>query len=108
VRIRVYAFSEFAVGVCQQLETDLFYLFNNDIKATTRNATPAQKTLPVRNQTTKAMMPAGKMKRNTFASSMIIIRPITRSKSKKATSISGPKTTNATKLRLDTYPYRFY
>jgi len=73
---------------------DSGYLLNNEIKATTRKATPAQNTLPVRNQTTNAIMPAGKMNRKTLARTMIITRPITRSRSKKAMSINGPKTTN--------------
>jgi len=43
-----------------------------------KKATPAQSQLPVRNQTTMAIMAAGKKKRRTLAKAMIMIRPITK------------------------------
>ena len=50
------------------------------MKATTRNATPAQNKLAVKNHTTNAMIAAGKMNRRTFAMSMMMTIPITSSR----------------------------
>ena len=50
------------------------------MNATTRKATPAQNKLPVRNHTTSAMMPAGKMNRRTLAIKMIMTIPTTSSR----------------------------
>lgn len=52
-----------------------YRLNNSDMKATTRKAIPANQMLPVRNQTTKAIIPAGKMNRIIFAINMIITIP---------------------------------
>ena len=57
------------------------HLLNIDMKATTRKATPAQSKLPpVRNQTTRATMPAGKTNRIILATTTMITMPITTSK----------------------------
>ncbi len=48
--------------------------------------------LPVRNQTTKAMIAAGSTKSKILASTMIMTSPIIRSKINTATSMRGPKT----------------
>ena len=62
------------------------YLLKSDMNATTRKATPAQKTLPVRNQTTRATMPAGKTNRIIFASTTIITIPMMTNRSSIARS----------------------
>ena len=62
------------------------YLLKSDMNATTRKATPAQKTLPVRNQTTRAIMPAGKTNRIIFASTTIITIPMMTNRSSIARS----------------------
>jgi len=49
-----------------------------DRKAMIKKATPAQNQLSVRNQTTMAIMAAGKKKRRTLAMTMIMMRPIAR------------------------------
>ncbi len=49
------------------------------MNATTRKATPAQNKLPVRNHTTSAMIPAGRMNRRTLAIRMIMTMPTTSS-----------------------------
>lgn len=48
------------------------------MKAMIKNATPAQNQLSVRNQTTMAIMAAGRKKRRTLAMTMIMIKPITK------------------------------
>jgi len=57
-----------------------------DIKAMIKKATPAQNQLPLRNQTTMAIMAAGKKKSRTLAITMIMIKPITRRISSAMTS----------------------
>jgi hypothetical protein len=47
------------------------------MKATTKNAIPAQNRLLVRNQTTTAMIAAGRMNNSTFAIRMIMTMPMT-------------------------------
>jgi len=47
------------------------------MKAIIKKATPLQNRLPLRNQTTRAIMAAGKKKRRTLATTMIMIMPIT-------------------------------
>ena len=64
----------------------------SEIRAITRKATPAQNMLPVRNQTTMAMIAAGSTNSKILASTMIMTSPIIRSKTKTATSMRGPKT----------------
>jgi len=60
------------------------------MKAMIRKATPAQSQLPVRNQTTIAMMAAGRKKRKTLAITTITMTPITkRSRSKMTSNSSG-------------------
>jgi len=46
------------------------------MKAMTRKATPAQNRLPLRSQTTNAMMAAGRKKNRTFAIIMIMTMPM--------------------------------
>ena len=50
----------------------------SDMSATIRNATPARKRLLVRNHTTRAIIPAGRMKSSISAISMIMTMPIMR------------------------------
>jgi len=50
--------------------------FAMDMKAMIRKAIPARNQLPVRNQTTMAMIAAGRKKSKTLATTMIMIRPI--------------------------------
>jgi hypothetical protein len=54
-----------------------YLLTTSDMKATTRKAMPANQMLPVRNQTIKAIIPAGKTNRKIFAITMIITIPMT-------------------------------
>jgi hypothetical protein len=62
----------------------------NEMKAMIRKATPAQNQLPVRNQTTIAIMAAGRKKINTLAMAMIMMMPITsRTKSTMISRRSG-------------------
>jgi len=56
------------------------------MKATIRNAIPAKNRLPVRNQTTKATIAAGKINNSTSAINIIITIPIRRRMSNNATS----------------------
>jgi len=49
-----------------------------DKAAMTRKAMPAQSPLPVKNQTTRATMAAGRKKNKTFAMNTMIMRPITK------------------------------
>jgi len=55
-----------------------YLLLVTDMKAMIKNATPAQNQLSVRNQTTMAIMAAGRKKRRTLAITMIMIKPITK------------------------------
>jgi len=48
------------------------------MKAIIKKATPAQNQLSVRNQTTMAIMAAGRKKSRTLAMTMIMIKPITK------------------------------
>ena len=85
---------ETALSVCRWLflceDCGWFrHLLSNEINATTRKATPAQNKLPVRNHTTSAMMPAGKMNRSTLATSMIITIPMISSRNSSARSYSS-------------------
>jgi hypothetical protein len=59
------------------------------MNATTRKATPAQNKLPVRNHTTSAMMPAGRMNRRIFAIRMIMMIPTMSSRKSSNRSYSG-------------------
>ena len=83
----------------------MHYLFNSDRKATTRKAMPAQRRFPVRNQTTSAIMAAGKMNRRIFAISMIITIPMITKRSSNARSPSVPSegNWNAVKSKKLTY-----
>jgi len=85
----------------------LHYRLTSDIRATTRKAMAAQKKLPVRNHTTKAIMPAGNTNRKTLAISMIMTSPTISSKNKKTTSPSNPKTWRGMRFKNDTCLYRF-
>jgi len=55
---------------------------------------PAQKRLPVKNQTTRAMIPAGKTKRTILASTTIITIPMTTNRSNTARSPRNPSEGN--------------
>lgn len=59
------------------------------MKATARKAIPAQKRLPVRNQTTMAIMPAGRMKSKILAITIMTIIPITSHSKSNTNSIIG-------------------
>jgi len=60
------------------------------MKATIRKETPAQKRLPVRNQTTMAMMVAGRMKSKILTTKIMIMMPMTsNSKSSANSNIEG-------------------
>jgi hypothetical protein len=60
------------------------------MKATIRKETPAQKRLPVRNQTTMAMMAAGRMKNKILTIKIMIMMPMTsKSKSSANSNIKG-------------------
>ncbi len=61
------------------------------MKATIRKTTPAQNKLPVRSQTTIAIMAAGRKKRRTLAITTIMIRPTTKRNSSTITSNSSGK-----------------
>lgn len=61
------------------------------MKATIRKATPAQNQLPVRNQTTTAIMTAGRKKRSILAITMIMMTPMSRRSSSAITSKRNPK-----------------
>jgi hypothetical protein len=50
--------------------------FKTDMKAIIKKATPPQNRLPLRNQTTRAIMTAGKKKSRTLAISMIMMMPM--------------------------------
>jgi hypothetical protein len=62
-----------------------------DMKAMIKKAIPAHVRLPVRSQTTTAMMAAGRKKSRTLAITMIMMRPITTKRSKATISSSGGK-----------------
>ncbi len=62
------------------------YRFSNDIKATIKNATPAQNRLPVRNQTTTAIMAAGRIKSKILTTKIIMRIPKTSSIKRSANS----------------------
>jgi hypothetical protein len=53
---------------------------------TTMNAIPAHSRLPVRNQTTKAIIAPGSMKSSTFAMRTIITKPMMTRRNKKRSS----------------------
>jgi hypothetical protein len=60
------------------------------MKATIRKETPAQKRLPVRNQTTMAMMAAGRMKNKILTIKIMTMMPMTsKSKSSANSNIKG-------------------
>jgi hypothetical protein len=60
------------------------------MKATIRKETPAQKRLPVRNQTTMAMIAAGRMKSKILTTKIMIMMPMTsNSKSSANSNIKG-------------------
>lgn len=61
------------------------------MRATIRNATPAQNQLPVRNQTTMAIMAAGKKRKRTLTISTSMSMPIIRRTSKARISNNGGK-----------------
>ena len=56
-----------------------------------RKATPAQSQLPVRNQTTMAMMAAGRKRKTIFTTAMRMIAPIIKRISKARISSKGGK-----------------
>jgi Flp pilus assembly CpaF family ATPase len=58
------------------------------MKETTMNATPAHNKLPVKNQTTKAIIAPGSMNKSTFAIRMIIANPMTTRRTKIISSLS--------------------
>jgi hypothetical protein len=65
------------------------------MKATTRNAIPAKNRLyPVRNQTTKAIIAAGRMNRIILAITIIITMPMMTSRNSKTKSVRLPNVGN--------------
>jgi len=75
------------------------------MKAMIRKATPAQNQLSVRNQTTMAIMAAGRKKRRTLAMTMIMIKPITKRINNAMISKSGkPKFGRGIGGAIDTSP----
>jgi hypothetical protein len=56
------------------------------MKETIKNAIPAKNKLLVRNQTTKAIIAPGSINNNTFATRMIITKPMTTNKNNKIKS----------------------
>lgn len=56
------------------------------MKAIAKNATPAKKRLPVRSQTTAAIMAAGRMKSKILTTRMMMAIPMIRSSKSKANS----------------------
>jgi len=61
------------------------------MKAIIKKATPPQNRLPLRNQTTMAIMAAGKKKSRTLAITMIMMMPITTRNNSAMSSKSGGK-----------------
>jgi len=85
---------ENATHVCKSLKNKKgkmrYFFSNSDMKATMRKAMPANQMLPVRNQTTKAIIPAGKMNRIIFAITIIITIPIMTNRSSTRRSLIFP------------------
>lgn len=54
----------------------IFHRLSTDIKATIRNAIPAQNRLPVKSQTIKAIMTAGSISNRIFTTKIMMATPI--------------------------------